>query len=340
MSRQAVLLVNLGSPDSPDVPDVRRYLKEFLSDPRVMDAPWPIRQFVLHTTILPTRPRNTAEAYRKIWTNKGSPLVVISQRVQSLLQEKVDLPVELAMRYGKPSIPDVLQQMIDQKIDEILLIPLYPHYAMSSYETAVVKVREGLAKKGSHVRLKVLPPFYQEPDYLQALVASAEKDLRKEYDHLLISFHGLPERHLKLSDPSKAHCLIQENCCSTPHPAHEFCYRSQVLRTAEEFAQLAGIPKERYSVSFQSRLARDIWLRPYTDHVLAQLPSQGIKRLLIMAPAFVSDCLETLEELGIRGRETFLDAGGKEYTLIPCLNDHPQWIETLRKYVMKEVLNF
>ena len=333
MPRQAVLLVNLGSPDSPNVPDVRRYLREFLSDKRVMDAPWPIRQLVLNVAILPTRPRNTATAYRKIWLPEGSPLVVTSKRVQALLQKKVDLPVELAMRYGNPSTENVVGRLLDEKAEEILLVPLYPHYAMSSYETAVEKVKEVLDRRKSSIRLKILPPFYDDPDYIRALVASAKDCLQKEYDHLLFSFHGLPERHLKLADPSKTHCLVQENCCAISHPAHQFCYRAQVFKTVKEFVALAGIPPNKYSVAFQSRLGRDPWLRPYTDHEIHSFPSREIKKLLVIAPAFVSDRLETIEELGMREKESFLEAGGEEYTLIPCLNEYPLWIEALEKYV-------
>ncbi len=330
---RAILLVNLGSPNSPSVPDVRRYLREFLSDPRVLDVPWMIRQCILYFCILPFRPKNSAGAYQKIWFKEGSPLIVISKRVQSRLQEKVQLPVKLAMRYGSPSIPSVVQLLVDQGIEEILLIPLYPHYAMASCETVVVRVREELAKKRANIHLKVLPPFYKDPDYLHALVTSAQDDLNKGYDHLLFSFHGLPERHLKRVDVSKTHCLVQENCCFTPHPVHDVCYRAQAFKTVQEFVVQAGIPPGKYSVAFQSRLGHHPWLRPYTDVEIAAFPSRGIKRLMVISPAFVSDCLETLEELGIRGKESFLQAGGKEYTLIPCLNDHPLWIEALRKYV-------
>lgn len=333
MPRQAVFLINLGSPDSPSVPDVRRYLREFLSDPYVLDTPWPIRQLVLNVAILPRRPRNTAEAYRKIWTVEGSPLVVMSQRVQSLLRKNVDMPVELAMRYGNPSISTVIQRLLEQKIEEILLIPLYPHYAKSSYETAVVKVQEVLRKLSANIVLKILPPFYKEKDYIHALVASSQDYLSKSYDHLLFSFHGLPKRHLKLADRSKTHCLVQENCCSLTHPAHETCYRAQAFRTVQEFVTLAHIPQGKYSVAFQSRLGREPWLQPYTDQELELFPSRGIKKLATISPAFVSDCLETIEELGMRGKEIFMNAGGEEFTLIPCLNDHPLWIEALQKFV-------
>jgi protoporphyrin/coproporphyrin ferrochelatase len=333
--KTAVLLVNLGSPDSPSVRDVRRYLREFLSDPRVLDGSWFIRQFVLNVFILPSRPKESAHAYQTIWQKEGSPLVVISKKVQELLQQKIDLPVYLAMRYGRPSIPDVIQRMIREQVDEILLIPLYPHYAMSSYETVVAKVREVLKAEAPQVALKILAPFYNDPDYVQSLIAVADKELQEGYDHLLFSFHGLPERHLKLEDRSKTHCLVKENCCNTPHPVHDVCYRAQAFATVREFVKRAGIPENKFSVSFQSRLGRDPWLKPYTDLYLEKLAKDGVKKLIIMSPAFVSDCLETLEELGMRGKESFLKAGGKDYRLIPCLNDHPLWIEALKKYVSR-----
>jgi len=333
MSRPIVLLVNLGSPDSPSVPDVRRYLREFLSDARVLDGSWLVRQFVLNVFILPSRPKQSAHAYQSIWTAEGSPLVVISKKVQALLQKKTDLPVELAMRYGNPSIPDVVARIAARGFEEILLVPLYPHYAMSSYETVVERVREVLKQKAPAMALKVLPPFFDDSAYVQALVASASDALREPYDHLLFSFHGLPERHMKLADPSGTHCLMSADCCATPHPAHATCYRAQCFATMRSFVQTAKIPKGKFSISFQSRLGRDPWLKPYTDLELAALPSRGIRRLRVICPAFVSDCLETLEEIGMRGRETFLASGGENYALIPCLNERPEWIETLNGFV-------
>ncbi len=330
-SKTAVLLINLGSPDSTSVRDVRRYLREFLSDPRVLDAPWPVRQFVLNFCILPFRPRASAEAYEKIWTAEGSPLVVTSRRVQKRLAEKLGQPVELAMRYGRPSISEVLQRLADQRVEEIHLIPLYPHYAMSSYETVVERVREVLHRSHPGMTLKVQPPFFDDPDYLEALVTSATPFLERGFDHLLFSFHGLPERHLRLADTSGTHCLARADCCETPHSAHKVCYRAQALHATREFVRRAGIAEGRWSVSFQSRLGREPWLKPYTDLELQALPARGVRRLTVICPAFVSDCLETLEEIGMRGRELFLQAGGKEFTLIPCLNDHLRWIEALAR---------
>lgn len=332
-SSEAVLLVNLGSPDSPQVPDVRRYLREFLSDKRVLDTPAPIRQFVLNVFILPRRPKNTAHAYQKIWTDEGAPLVVISRKIQKLLQDRVDIPVELAMRYGKPSIRDVLNSMVKKGVQKIHLIPLYPHNAMSSFETAVVRVQEVLKEVGKGVELNTFPPFYQHPKYIQALVDSASSHLQKPYDHLLFSFHGIPERHLKQEDGSGCHCLIAKDCCTTPNPVHRTCYRAHCYATVQAFVKKAGIPEDKYSVSFQSRLGREPWLTPYTDFELEKFPSKGIKKLLVICPSFVSDCLETLEEISMRGKEIFTEAGGETFHQIPCLNEHPAWIDALHCFV-------
>ncbi|MEX2382035.1 MAG: ferrochelatase [Opitutales bacterium] len=330
MNGKAVLLINLGSPDSPSIPDVRRYLKEFLSDERVLDAPAPIRNAVLYTRILPFRPKSTSEAYQRVWEPEGSPLIRISRRVQGLLQEKTELPVELAMRYGNPSIADTLEKMARKDLREIFVIPLYPHYAMSSYETVVVKVQAELEAINPGVRLSFQQPFYAEPDYIEALYQRSKSYLEKEYDLLLFSFHGIPERHLRKGDPSKAHCMVVRDCCHTCSPVHAVCYRAQCLRTVTEFVARAGIDESKYAVSFQSRLGREPWLTPYTDKELERLPQAGgVKKILVISPAFVSDCLETIEELGITGKESFLEAGGESFNLIPCLNDHPAWIDFL-----------
>jgi ferrochelatase len=329
---RGVLLVNLGSPDSTSVGDVRRYLNEFLMDARVIDSPWPLRRFVVGM-ILITRPKQSAEAYHKIWTPEGSPLVVTSRHVQTKLRERVTLPVALAMRYQTPSVTNAILGLAEQKIDEVLLIPLFPHYAMSSYETAVERVKAVAAKLAPQMLIKVQPPYGDSPDYIAALVASAANYLEAGYDHLLFSFHGVPERHLRKTDPTGHHCLTVPNCCEGNNPAHATCYRAQCLKTVAAFVREAGVPAGKFSVSFQSRLGGDPWLKPYTDFELAALPERGVQNLLVICPAFVSDCLETLEEIGIRGRKTFLSAGGKEFTRIPCLNEHPSWIAALEKMI-------
>jgi protoporphyrin/coproporphyrin ferrochelatase len=336
MSQQGVLLVNLGSPDSTDVPDVREYLREFLMDGRVIDAPWPVRWYVVHRTILPTRPPETAAAYQKIWTPEGSPLVVTSRRVQRELQRRMSgsLTVELAMRYQNPGIESALINLRSQGVEELLVFPLFPHYAMSSFETAVVRVKEVAARIVPEMDLKIADPFYCDPDYIESLVASASDYVYSDYyDYLLFSFHGLPERHLRKSDPTGSHCLQSPNCCETPSIAHDTCYRAQCFATVRAFVEQTGIPPEKFSVSFQSRLGRDPWLQPYTDAEFQRLAQAGVKNLLVMCPAFVADCLETLEEIAMRGRDIFIESGGESLTLVPCLNEHPRWLDALEKIV-------
>ena len=332
---KGVLLVNLGSPDSPSVADVRRYLREFLMDGRVLDVNWLVRFCVVNFAILPSRPKHSAEAYQKIWTPAGSPLVVTSRNVQAKLQRRLAIPVELAMRYQHPSISQVVRNLGQKGVDEVLLIPLFPHYAMSSFETAVVRVKQAAATFAPQMRVQVQPPCFDHPDYIAALVASAEGFLARGYDHLLFSYHGLPERHMRKADPTGCHCLAAENCCETASPAHATCYRAQCFKTTAAFVQQANVPKDKYSVSFQSRLGRDPWLKPYTDFELPRLAESGVKKLLVMCPAFVADCLETLEEIGLRGRDSFLAAGGTDFALIPCLNEHPLWLAALEGIVRR-----
>jgi ferrochelatase len=302
-------------------------------DGRVLDVNWLVRFCVVNFAILPSRPKQSAEAYHKIWTPAGSPLVVTSRNVQTKLQQRVPVPVELAMRYQHPSISQAVASLQQQGVDEVLLIPLFPHYAMSSFETAVVRVKEVAAALAPKMRVQVQPPCFDHPDYIAALSASAQEFLQQGYDHLLFSFHGLPERHMRKADPTGCHCLASANCCETPRPAHATCYRAQCFKTVAAFVKQAGVPKDKYSVSFQSRLGRDPWLKPYTDFELPALAQRGVKKLLVICPAFVADCLETLEEIGLRGRDSFLAAGGKDFALIPCLNEHPLWLEALEKMV-------
>ncbi|MBN2069207.1 MAG: ferrochelatase [Opitutales bacterium] len=327
MSKKAVLLVNLGSPESTRVRDVRAYLKEFLTDERVIDVPF-VRKFIVPQIILRTRPKRSAEAYKRIWTKEGSPLLVISRQQQELLQDAVDIPVFLAMRYGEPSISDVLADINGRGITELFIIPMYPHYAMSSYETVVVKVEDVIRENKYSIKTTLQQPFYNDPSYIKALAASAGPYLEEGFDMLLFSFHGIPERHLTKGDPSHAHCL-SENCCSRKHPAHATCYRHQCLETVDAFLEETNISQEKSFVSFQSRLGKEPWLSPYTDATIERLASEGCKRLLVMMPAFVADCLETLEEIGIEGHHNFIEHGGEHMQTIPCLNDHPEWIRFL-----------
>ncbi len=331
MSKRAVLLVNLGSPASTSVGDVRRYLREFLGDERVLDVPAPLRWLLLEGVILRTRPKKSAHAYASVWKPEGSPLVLTSMSVQKKLSETLgkDIPVYLAMRYGKPSIPDVLNQMKADGIEQVFLMPQYPHYAMSSWETVVVKVYQDAEKLFPTLKIDLLQPFYQDADYIEALYEVSAPYFSKPHDLLLFSYHGIPERHLRKGDPSKAHCMEVKDCCSHCSPVQSTCYRAQVFATTKALVKRAGIATDKYSVSFQSRLAGEPWLTPFTDKVLEEFPKQGVKKILVMCPAFVSDCLETLEEISVEAKETFIEAGGEEFEQIPCLNDQKPYIDFL-----------
>ncbi len=335
MPKRAVLLVNLGSPDSTAVPDVRRYLREFLGDERVLDLAAPLRWALLEGVILRTRPKKSAHAYEQVWTKDGSPLVVISKSVRAKLAATLGpgTPVYLAMRYGNPSIASVIAQIVADGVEEVLLFPQYPHYAMSSWETVVVKVFAEAARQAPTLRLTCVQPFFADDDYIKALHTVIAPYLAQPYDHVLFSYHGLPERHMRKADSSHAHCLTVADCCNTCSPVHATCYRAQIVKTTQALVRHAGLSPEKHSISFQSRLAGEPWLTPFTDHELVRLPKEGKKHLLVLCPAFVADCLETLEEIAMQGQETFLSSGGESFTQIPCLNDHPAYIDFLANRV-------
>jgi ferrochelatase len=332
---KAVLLVNLGSPNSPSIPDVRAYLAEFLMDKRVLDIPWPLRAGIVYGSILRTRPAETAKAYASIWTDKGSPLIVTSESVLEALQKDIQTPLFLAMRYGQPSIKSTLKKICEQypHLKSLLVIPLYPHFAMSSTETVVVEVRRWLKAFGPHIHCDIFPSFYNHPFYINALAETLKPYVSSPYDYLLFSYHGLPERHLKKSDPTGEHCLVNASCCSQPSEVHTTCYRYQTYETTRLVAEALGLKSNTFSQSFQSRLGKDPWIKPYTDEVIVDLAKQGVKKLIMISPAFVSDCLETIEELGERAKHDFLQAGGEHFDLVPCLNTHPLWINTLNHFI-------
>lgn len=335
--KRAVILMNLGSPDSTEVRDVKTYLDEFLMDGRVIDSPYLIRSVLVKGFITPKRSPNTAHAYKKVWTEEGSPLIVISELQQQALQGLINEPVEIAMRYGNPDMKTAYDNILAKHPDteEVILIPLYPQYAMSSYETAVVHAKN-VHKKGHYpFRITTIKPFYNEPHYLHAMTENIRPYLEKEYDHVLFSYHGLPERHMIKADVTGGHCMQSPDCCSTPSPAHAHCYRHQCYTTTHLLAAALDIPKDKYSVSFQSRLGRAEWIKPYTVVRLPQMPEEGIKKLVVVCPAFVSDCLETLEEMAMQGKDIFLQAGGTDYTLVPCLNAHPLWIQAIASWIQQ-----
>jgi ferrochelatase len=333
--KKAVVLMNLGSPDSTNVKDVKRYLNEFLMDGRVIDKPWLLRTLLVRGIIVPFRAANSAKAYQSIWTEKGSPLIVISKQQESALKKEVDEPVAIAMRYGNPSPKNAYDELVKKNpdLEEVIVVPLYPHYAMSSYETAVEYAKEQHREGKYPFKLTFIKPFYDDAEYINALCESIKPFVEQEYDQILFSYHGIPERQVLKCDPTKQHCLKVKDCCDTPSPAHQYCYRHQCWTTTKLVAERLGIPKEKWGFSFQSRLGRDPWLQPYTAVRLGELPNEGVKKLIVVCPAFVSDCLETLEEMGEEGKEIFLHAGGEQFDLVPCLNVHPLWITTMAKWL-------
>ena len=333
--RRGIVLMNLGSPDSTEVKDVRKYLMEFLMDKRVIDYPYIFRSLLVGGIIVPFRAPKSAEAYRSIWTKEGSPLIVLTRQLQQALQQQVDYPVEIAMRYGNPTVKHAFDSLLtrEPQLDEIIAVPLYPHYAMSSYETAVEHAKNVYRKGRYKFNLEFIKPYYDEERYLAALKKSIEPYLTKEFDHILFSYHGVPERHIKKGDITGRHCLQVADCCSVPSEAHRYCYRHQCLVTTNKVAEALGLPDGKFSFSFQSRLGRDEWLKPYTAVRLEQLPTEGVRKLLVVCPAFVSDCLETLEEIAEEGKHIFMAAGGESFEMIPCLNVHPLWVSALSKYV-------
>jgi ferrochelatase len=333
MTDHALLLVNLGSPASTKVEDVRSYLDQFLMDPYVVDLPWPLRRLLV-SLILIKRPAQSAHAYSSIWWPEGSPLIVLSRELQDAIAPHWPHgPVELAMRYGRPSIESALHKLAAQGVKRVTLAPLYPQFADSTTTTAIEEARRVIREQGLKLQVSVLPPFFAEADYLDALVASAKPYLDQGFDHLLLSFHGLPERHIRklVKNIDPQHDLRAPDSRGVSDEVLAVCYRSQCQRTAEAFAERAGLQPGQWSVSFQSRLGKDKWIEPYTEARLDELARQGVKKLLVMCPAFVADCIETLEEIGQRGSEQFQEAGGQELVLVPCMNSHPQWVSALVK---------
>lgn len=333
--KRGILLMNLGSPDSTAVPDVRKYLNEFLMDERVIDKPYLFRLLLVKGIITPLRAPKSAEAYNTIWTKEGSPLVVLTRALQQSLQQHVEEPVEIGMRYGNPSPQEGFDKLLQRQpdIEEVIAVPLYPHYAMSSYETAVEYAKDIYNKNGYTFALKFVAPYYDNELYIDALAESMRPYIAQDFDHLLFSYHGIPGRHIRKSDVTGTHCLSTPDCCNTDSPAHAYCYRHQCLTTTRLVTTKLNIPKDKFSISFQSRLGKG-WLEPFTDIRLEQMPEEGIRKLLVICPAFVSDCLETLEEIAVRGKETFMEAGGESFEMIPCMNVQPKWVEALQRLVL------
>jgi len=331
-----VLLVNLGSPEAPTPRAVRRYLREFLGDPRVLDIPAVPRTLLLEGAILPTRPRASAAAYAKVWTPEGSPLLVYGRALRDALARRLGagFVVELAMRYGMPAIPAALDRLAKADCRRILVLPLFPQYSSAATGSAIEAVYRAAGARWNTPPLDAIDCFYDDPGFIAALAAVAREvpdDHRP--DHLLLSYHGLPERQIRKSDVTGAHCFASAGCCEAIGPANRFCYRAQCVATSRALTRTLGVRDEDWTISFQSRLGRTPWIRPYTDEILPFLRDRGVRRLAVMCPSFVADCLETLEEIGIRGREQWLSLGGDELMLIPCVNAHPAWVEAVAGWV-------
>jgi len=330
-----LLLCNLGTPDEPTPRAVRRYLRQFLSDPRVLDLNPVGRWLLLNLIILPLRPRRSAEAYRKIWTERGSPLLGHGQDLAAAVRSRLgaDWVVELGMRYGRPSIATALAKLREAGANRIVAFPLYPQHASSSSGSTVEAIRRLAGRIEGTSALCFVPPFYDAPAFIDAFAAVGRPVLEAEHpDHVLMSFHGLPERHLRKADGSGRHCLASPDCCDRISAVNRDCYRAQCFATARALAVRLGLAEGAWSVSFQSRLGRTPWIRPYTDLTVAELAAQGKRRLVVFCPAFVADCLETLEEIGIRARQQFEAAGGQRLTLVPSLNATPAWADAVAAF--------
>jgi len=330
VARTGLLLVNLGTPASPAAGDVRRYLREFLSDPRVIDLPAWRRKLILELFILPFRPRRSGRAYAQVWTGQGSPLLVHGRALAEKVRRRIghDVTVELAMRYGEPSIDGTLARMLAAGVTRLVVFPLYPQYSSSATGSTIEAVSAACARAWNTPSVSFVPPFYDHPAFLDALVEVTRPHLRvAEVERVFFSFHGLPERHLRKGDPGGAWCLVHPECCARPAAAHAYCYRAQCLATAKLLGDRLGVPEEQRIVAFQSRLGRDPWIRPYTDEVLVAEARAGRRVAAILSPAFVADCLETLEELGLRAVESWQAAGGRSLDVVPCLNDHDRWAD-------------
>ncbi|QES89570.1 ferrochelatase [Rhizosphaericola mali] len=331
MAKKGLILMNLGSPASTKVSDVRKYLREFLMDEKVLDLPYLGRFMLVNCIIAPFRAPKSAEAYRSIWTKDGSPLITLTKDLKAALDGMVPESIEIVMRYGHPSPEEAYNNLLKNNpdLEEVTLFPLYPHYAMSSYETAVDYMVKKYKEGNYPFKLKNIPAYFDNEFYINALANTIKPYLNQDYDKILFSYHGVPERHIHKGHAEFNPELPANTICSGECPLTFKCYRAQVRKTTKLVVEKLGIPEGKWEQTFQSRLGRDPWLQPYTAERLETLPKEGVKKLLVVSPAFVSDCLETLEEIGIQGRESFMHAGGESFEAIPCLNVSPDWIQAM-----------
>jgi ferrochelatase len=338
--KRGVLLINIGTPSDLTVKSVRRYLRQFLSDPRVLTMPSVVRFFLVNFVIVPFRAPKSLEAYRAVWTKDGSPLMALSQKlqakVQSIFQSDV---VRIAMRYEEPSIEQVMVDMREQGVTEIIAIPLFPQFSEAATGSAIAEVNrtyKTIFGPSSSVQMKVTPDFYDQSQFIEAQVERIRSEMTSfKSDHILMSYHGLPESHVQATDLSKEHCLKSNTCCAAIVKANSQCYRAQSYATSRAIAKSLGVGDDFYTVSFQSRLGRTPWIRPFTDEIIHELIARGVRRLLVVCPSFVVDCLETLEEIAIRCREDWTSAGGEDFRFVPCVNDSDKFMESVKDLVSK-----
>ena len=313
-----VLLVQLGTPDAPTVPALRRYLRQFLSDPRVIEAPRLLWWFILNFRILPTRPKESAAKYQRIWTANGSPLLHITRlQTEALQRTFTDLPVRFGMQIGNPPLAEAVHELIETGVERLIVLPMYPQYSAATTASAMDCLFAALKDERRVPAIRVVPPYYHHPAYIDAVVTIIQEEIARlhwEPEHFLLSFHGLPVKYVERGDP----------------------YRRHVQRTTELLIDRLGWPRERWTQTFQSRFGKDEWLQPYTDKTLEELARRGVKRVFVATPGFTTDCLETLDEIGNETRELFHHAGGELLHLCKCLNDHPKWIEAMRTLILQE----
>jgi ferrochelatase len=336
VQKKGLLLINLGTPESFEPKHVGRYLREFLMDPLVIDIPKVIRWILVNILIVPRRSHASAKLYKKVWMKEGSPLLVHTQALESKVQKRLSERFEVvaAMRYGKPSIRQAILKLKESGVKEVVVLPLYPQYSLAATESSIVKAKEVFEEILPEAKIQFIPYFYQTEAYINAVTAVTQKYMKNvSWDRVLFSFHGLPERQVKKTDSTGSHCLKLSDCCKEINQANQNCYRAQSFATARALAERLGIKDGQYEVAFQSRLKGAPWIRPFSDDFYRELPKRGVKKLVVVSPSFVADCLETLEEVQMRGKEEFVENGGDDLVLIPSLNAEEPWVEAVGQIV-------
>ncbi len=334
-AKTGVLLIQLGTPDSPSVPDVRKYLSEFLNDPRVIDIPYLLRKFLVNVIIVPFRAPKSAKIYQQLWTKDGSPLLIYSENVQKMLQKELsdEFNVELAMRYQNPSLDQVLARMKKHGYEKIIILPLFPQYASASTGSAIEKAIKIISDWWVIPEIKVISQFYDNPGFINTILERTKKFNLEEFDHILFSYHGLPVRQVDKVYEDGNPCS-DHNCETEITEDNKYCYKATCFATTRLLVEKLNIPKEKYTVCFQSRLDKK-WLEPFADKMVIEQAKKGAKKLLFFSPAFVADCLETTIEIGHEYKQLFKDQGGEDLQLVESLNDHPMWIDTLKQIVLE-----